>query len=375
MSEKPVKILSLQGLRALAFIGIFTEHAGITRLGSWGVSCFLILSGFLRYYNYGTIMVTFQGCDSLKDNIASAIRKIKKLYPLHCITLFVAMCVYWENQRLDSIKHILLWIGKVVFNLMLLQSWVPKAEFYFSFNAVSWYLSTIIVSYIAFPYIRKAIHHVKSKYGILLRMIAVIAIQSAISILLIVYNEQVNSVPVTISDDVTKYVTYICPLYRMGDFYIGCLLGCFFKKYSFFRKENRTIFSVMEIIAFTFMYILQTIYRGKVSFLGNDAFRYTLLYTIQVMILVILVGINQGVISKYILSSRIMVFIGDLSGYAFLIHQLVLVIMWRVMEVNIGMQIANALFSFAITILLAYIWRLGEINIKSRLRGRENKYE
>lgn len=45
--------MSLQGMRALAFIGIFSEHAGLTHLGSWGVSCFLLLSGFLMYYNYG----------------------------------------------------------------------------------------------------------------------------------------------------------------------------------------------------------------------------------------------------------------------------------------------------------------------------------
>lgn len=29
--------MSLQGMRALAFIGIFSEHAGLTHLGSWGV--------------------------------------------------------------------------------------------------------------------------------------------------------------------------------------------------------------------------------------------------------------------------------------------------------------------------------------------------
>ena len=46
MSEKPIRILSLQGLRALAFIGIFTEHAGLTHLGSWGVSCFLFYLAF-----------------------------------------------------------------------------------------------------------------------------------------------------------------------------------------------------------------------------------------------------------------------------------------------------------------------------------------
>lgn len=30
------RLTVLQGIRALAFLGIFSEHAGITHLGSWG---------------------------------------------------------------------------------------------------------------------------------------------------------------------------------------------------------------------------------------------------------------------------------------------------------------------------------------------------
>ncbi len=80
--------MSLQGMRALAFIGIFSEHAGLTHLGSWGVSCFLLLSGFLMYYNYGDDTDDKQLY--FGDNIKYAIKKIGKLYPLHCCTLAVA---------------------------------------------------------------------------------------------------------------------------------------------------------------------------------------------------------------------------------------------------------------------------------------------
>lgn len=364
MSEKPTKIISLQGLRALAFIGIFIEHAGFMSLGAWGVSCFLVLSGFLMYYNYGMLIDTSKDGYSLRDNIVFAVRKIKKLYPLHCITLLVAICVYWDNQKLDGIKRVLIWGVKLVSNFTLLQSWIPKAEFYFSFNGVSWYLSTCVALYSVFPYIRKAINKVKNKNEIIFQFILVIAIQTAISVLLIVYEEQVSNVPIAISDDVTKYVTYICPLYRMGDFYIGCLLGYIFKKKCLFVKENKALFSVMEIMALFSIYFLEIVYRRKVSFLGMDAFRYTLLYTLQVMILVILVGINKGVISKYILSSKIMVTIGNLSGYAFLIHQLVIVIVWRIFGADVAKQSICAMISFMCTMLLAYMWQWIQSNIK-----------
>ena len=51
--ESNSKINSLQALRAIAFIGIFLAHAGITY--SWpklGVSIFFCMSGFLMTYIY-----------------------------------------------------------------------------------------------------------------------------------------------------------------------------------------------------------------------------------------------------------------------------------------------------------------------------------
>ncbi len=41
----------LQSLRALAFLGIFISHSGLSsQLGAWGVSVFFVLSGFLMAY-------------------------------------------------------------------------------------------------------------------------------------------------------------------------------------------------------------------------------------------------------------------------------------------------------------------------------------
>lgn len=45
--EKGKKLVSIQSLRALAFIGILCQHCSVARLGTWGVSVFLVLSGFI----------------------------------------------------------------------------------------------------------------------------------------------------------------------------------------------------------------------------------------------------------------------------------------------------------------------------------------
>lgn len=47
MSRKSI-IEPIQGLRCLAFLGIFIEHCGINALGCWCVSVFFVMSGFLN---------------------------------------------------------------------------------------------------------------------------------------------------------------------------------------------------------------------------------------------------------------------------------------------------------------------------------------
>ncbi|MDZ4992184.1 hypothetical protein GNF80_04245 [Clostridium perfringens] len=45
-------IESLQGLRSLAMLGIFLFHSGLLLRGTFPVTFFFILSGFVLYYNY-----------------------------------------------------------------------------------------------------------------------------------------------------------------------------------------------------------------------------------------------------------------------------------------------------------------------------------
>lgn len=150
MDRKKERLIALQGFRAVAFIAIFTSHAGMTHLGDWGVSCFLILSGFLMYYNYGEILDEDKVDSRFWNHIKRAFSKIRSLYPLHCVTLLIAIFVYFDLSRLDNLWHIILYNIKLVLNLALLQSWFPKSEFYWSFNAVSWYLSTQFAMYLVY---------------------------------------------------------------------------------------------------------------------------------------------------------------------------------------------------------------------------------
>lgn len=54
MNENTLKnrIRSLQGMRAILFLGVLSFHCGIGNQGAWCVSVFFILSGFVYSYHY-----------------------------------------------------------------------------------------------------------------------------------------------------------------------------------------------------------------------------------------------------------------------------------------------------------------------------------
>lgn len=268
------------------------------------------------------------------------------------------MLLYWDDKRLDSLRHIIIFFLKAIVNIFLLQSWFPKAEFYWSFNAVSWYLSTAMLCYFAFPYIRDRVNRIESIRLIVIQIIAVVVMQSIVSALLLLFNDWVNKIPITISDDLTKYITYICPIYRLGDFYLGCLLGYVYNEKGKNLLLNKRMMSIIEVLLFAEIVVLQVIYNNSIGILGADAFKYTLLYTLNTMLIIYVVSINRGIISSA-LSSKWMIFFGDISGYAFLIHQLVIVFFER-MDMPYASMI---LFSFVLTLVFAYIYYLINIGV------------
>lgn len=158
---KKKRIDSLQIVRALACIGIFASHSEIKCLegfGPWGVSIFLVLSGFLMVYNH------IDNNENMNLSICSSIEyglnKIKRLYPLYVIsmTLMVPFLLVGAD-RFSSAHALLIW----ALNLGLMQEWIPLS--FRSPNAPGWFLDAILLSYIVFPLVMKKIGGVHKKEG------------------------------------------------------------------------------------------------------------------------------------------------------------------------------------------------------------------
>lgn len=324
-TESGKRIEQIQGLRAIAFLAVFTEHAGWTHLGAWGVSCFIILSGFLMYKKYGNSVQNKK--ISIGNLITSAINRIKKLYWLHLLTFFTAAFVYYENFKFDSIKHSMIVVFKAISNLLLLQTLFPKSEFYWSFNAVSWYYSLAFVLYLLFPVIAKKIDRMRTLKQMVVSIIGIYTLQAFVSSVLLVLRPITDSIPVVISDNLNFYLTYICPFYRLGDFAAGCILGrIILLKHKKELRHSFWLHSIMEVTVWLSLIILQEIYNGRWGLIiAEDEFRNDLLYSVNILVIIYLTVKGSGLVSKHILANRLLVDMGNISGYAFFSHQLVIV--------------------------------------------------
>ena len=118
------RIISFQVLRAIAFLCVFFQHNRFINgvFSTWGVSVFLMLSGFLNVYhdynNWHEICV--------KKSIKYGMKKIKKIYMLHivmCIFSFFLYCVsQWREITLGLPESVVKLVLKLFVNLMLISA-------------------------------------------------------------------------------------------------------------------------------------------------------------------------------------------------------------------------------------------------------------
>lgn len=315
MAHSSGKILSLQGLRALAFLGIFGTHLTIIcNMGGWGVSIFVVMSGFLMALAYNQKMDSFNV--SFKENVRFGIKKMKKLYPLHIIMLCVAI-VFWiirvvtHTRTYDLVKDPIALIA----NVFLVQALIPVDGIYISFNPLSWYLSVSMFLYMIFPWIIKII----KKKNIKTLIVYSLLIYVVMWVWTIFACKYLRNYP-----SYLNYVAYVNPLLRLGDFSVGAIFG-----YIFLNRENNISFktaSVLEII--TVALIAITIWLANNNWDGEIAFllhQSPVVFLPTSVVIVYLLTINKGIISN-VLSLKPFVYIGDMSPYGYLVHQLVIVL-------------------------------------------------
>lgn len=324
ISRSNTRLVSLDIIRVLAFLGVFSSHADLSSLGPWGASAFFLLSGFL---------LSFNACKSrheIKCSFQSSIKysrtKIKKLYFLH-IAMIIAMLPFRVNWLIKyySLSHLNLLLQQIVTNLLLIQSWIPSNTYYYSFNAVAWFLSTSAFLYFCFPLILRVIDHLKqrlSKNRWKAAVIVLAVILYSVQIVLGYYSKQVI-IPLKYFDKFSKWFTYIFPLFRLGDFMIGCIAGCLFVHTEKGEKTRSSILmTILELFSIVMIIIANSVL-VHIGCFGNDSFRFNMLFTPFNVLLIYVFALNEGYITK-VLNCRLIRYLSTISAGAFLIHQVVM---------------------------------------------------
>lgn len=300
------QIESLQILRAIAFLEIFLGHCGITFFtGAFGVSIFIVLSGFCMALNY------LPKADKISlspvSNIKYALLKIKKLYGLHLVMLVAAFLLAQMPTSVEAIK-------RLVMDVLLVQSLSPQSADFFSYNGVAWYLSSYLFICFFSLYIIKLISKCKNKKVAAIGGIFVYAVMILIGL-------YVSNSPITVGDNFAFWFTYIFPGYRLLEFFLGSILGWLYMELEQKNHVGKISATVLEICAVILFVVVILVFHKMEGV--YDGLCYTALFTpISILLVAVFAGSN-GLVMR-ILNNPVFLWLGNLSTYTFLIHQVVI---------------------------------------------------
>lgn len=311
--QNDTKIESLQVLRVIAFLGIFLSHAGAPF--SWSnlsVSTFFVLSGFLLAYKYHEWNEKYH----VFQRINFSFQRIRKLYGLHIVTMVLTL-IPLAVFRIENMISLLV---KTILNVLLLQTWVPIIAINISLNGVAWFLSVMAFQYFCFPsiaYWLKGSCNVKK-----------LALLSVIIWILMLFLSLCFVNFYGIDGKFFRYFTKFCPLFRLGDFSIGCIWGRILKLKEYeIRKAgmNKIRASLWEGVIFAA--IAGIVVLGKrphTNVITQWIWNPTSVWLLCSVLLVVMFFLKEGVITNLLTRRKALVSLGNISGEMFLIHYVVL---------------------------------------------------
>ena len=315
---------SLQVLRGIFALVIFFHHFSFDiggeglfgAGGDMGVAFFFILSGFVMSQGYMKKETSSKSHESLFRFI---VKRLSKIYPLHVVCLVIAILLRGTLIKPD------------LANLLLLQSWIPDPNWYFSGNAVGWCLSDFLFFYAVFPFFCKVI---KKNYRLFLY---------SFFICLAFYIFIIPFIPYDYWDG----IIYINPLTRLLDFLFGIILWEWLKNSGKSSLDSLSpllaALAVLVVLAFTTI----------VWYVFPSAYNLSLLWWPSLALLLIY-SVTAG--SK-ILSIGPLVRFGDVSFSFYLIHVLCINFLLIIFDryqilLNPGLELGLIL---ALTVILSFI--------------------
>ena len=313
------KLDALQGLRGLAMIGVFLFHSGFLRQGTFPVTLFFMLSGFLMCYTKS------EKCEKVsfpKWVGGYVFHKLKKFYPLHFITFAMACVVGGVIHKIN-----LEVLFSALLNLLLINPFFKK--YALIFNELSWFLSVILFLYIiAYP-LQKVLNRIEN-----------CILPFAMTIIIIVSLNIANRLGAGL-------YLYTNPLYRNLDFWLGMLTAKMYLQRRF-AIERANICEIILVVVFLFQYMISL-------FIFEDPGYYSILFSVALYVF----AVGEGCVSK-LLANNFFQIITYYSFEFYMVHELILRIFRKIFDESIFYPVRLVLIavpSMIISALLAFLYR------------------
>jgi peptidoglycan/LPS O-acetylase OafA/YrhL len=307
----PKSLPALTGLRFIAAAFILIHHsAGFglkppPLLYDHGVSFFFVLSGFILAYIHPRL-------DGLRGAAMFLWNRLSRIWPAHVAMLAVALTVLHEPVT---------WM--LPLNAALVHAWMPAGASYFSYNDVSWSVSTELAFYIAFPFF---ISRWRQTYW--WKIALAISIVAATIVLCDIFRLGDFQPDSTIT---AHGLIYISPLGRILEFVTGIACCSVFRWLWTRAPGGFLLFTAIEFACVAALYF--TLTGGLVEpFIGiaSDGFMIWLGHSSSLpscALLIIVFAFGRGALSKLV-STRLLILLGEVSFSLYLTHRIVDAVYW-----------------------------------------------
>lgn len=318
---KPERLDALTSLRFFAaFLIVFHHSFGAFGFGQgWNerlptyqaVSFFFVLSGFILTYVYRTF-------ETKEDVWRFYIARFARIWPLHIFTLLLVVILFKSWYKSQAAVNPA-FFKALAANIFLIQAWIPDRSYFWSFNAVSWSISTEFAFYLLFPFLILNFSRIWKRKLLLGFLLSVgIVVLCSLFDLPLESNARFGSFG----------LICIHPAVRIFDFLVGMASAVIYFKIAPLYHPGKAIATCLEIVMLSAI-ILGMMSNQYLQLLARDLLGgQTCLWidngsaiALVTGLFIICFAMEKGLLSKG-LSSPIFVFLGEISFSIYLLHQI-----------------------------------------------------
>lgn len=388
---KLIKLDALTGMRFFAAYAVMVHHLeahlalpvltiplfGLFGMRSWEIDCgtlnlaksavsfFFVLSGFVLAYNY-------DGKLKPEGRVKFWFQRFARIYPAH---LFTLLCAVFLLPRQSDFGDYQWWEWlRLALHGTLLQSWVPIDKYVFAHNGVAWSISVEFFFYAMFPFLLAS---GKRLFWICLLLAAVAVVSfSVIDWYFIQFH------PLT--EFSQKRISHTFPPARLLEFACGILAARFFAARSSILPKSIKLSTTIEV-AVIGLFIANHYLSGALPRYIGQVFGEAWAVSGWIrfsgelgafLVAIVVLAHGRGLISR-ILSTKVLVYLGEISFSLYLCHQIILRLFDRysLYQSQFGYWVDFLALNVAVIAASSFLYHFIEMPFKKKLTGLYDRKE